>query len=224
MRDFVIGDIHGAHKALLQCLERAGFDYEKDRLYVLGDVADGWPETAQCCEELSKIKNVVLLMGNHDWWADQWLRTGWHGMIWEEQGGFATKKSFTDNPELMVKHRHFFTDAKIFHIDKKDNLFVHGGIVPDKNLDRHSIRELIWERGLALDNLKKHVRPYNEVFIGHTTVFSKTNSKPVQKQNVWCMDTGAGWEGVLSMMNIDTKELFQSDLVADLYPGVRGRH
>jgi len=38
------------------------------------------------------------------------------------------------------------------------------------------------------------------------------------------MDTGAGWEGVLSMMNIDTKELFQSDLVADLYPGVRGRH
>ena len=38
MKTFVIGDIHGAYKALLQCFERSGFDYEKDHLIVLGDV------------------------------------------------------------------------------------------------------------------------------------------------------------------------------------------
>ncbi|NJK86327.1 MAG: hypothetical protein HC906_10500 [Bacteroidales bacterium] len=43
-RTFVIGDIHGAFKALVQCLERSEFDYEHDKLICLGDVCDGWPE------------------------------------------------------------------------------------------------------------------------------------------------------------------------------------
>jgi serine/threonine protein phosphatase 1 len=37
------------------------------------------------------------------------------------------------------------------------------------------------------------------------------------------MDTGAGWEGVLSMMNVETKEVFVSDRLPSLYPGVGGR-
>ena len=35
--------------------------------------------------------------------------------------------------------------------------------------------------------------------------------------------TGAGWSGVLSLMNIDTKEVFTSDFVHDLYPEEVGR-
>jgi len=44
-RTLVIGDIHGAYKALVQCLERSGFDKEKDTLITIGDVCDGWHET-----------------------------------------------------------------------------------------------------------------------------------------------------------------------------------
>ncbi len=66
MRTFVIGDIHGAYKALVQVLERAGFDYENDKLISLGDVTDGWSETAESIEELMKIKNLVYIKGNHD--------------------------------------------------------------------------------------------------------------------------------------------------------------
>ncbi len=47
-KTFVIGDIHGAYRALRQCLERSTFDFEKDRLICLGDVCDGWPETKAC--------------------------------------------------------------------------------------------------------------------------------------------------------------------------------
>ena len=43
MKTFVVGDIHGAHKALVQVLERSGLDRESDTLIVLGDVVDGWP-------------------------------------------------------------------------------------------------------------------------------------------------------------------------------------
>jgi serine/threonine protein phosphatase 1 len=74
MKKFVIGDIHGGYKSLLQCLERSDFNYEEDQLIVLGDVVDGWPETPQCIEELLKVKNLIYIMGNHDAWADQWLR------------------------------------------------------------------------------------------------------------------------------------------------------
>jgi serine/threonine protein phosphatase 1 len=48
MRAFVIGDLHGAYKALEQCLDRSGFDYENDVLIQLGDIADGYPEVYEC--------------------------------------------------------------------------------------------------------------------------------------------------------------------------------
>lgn len=47
-RRLVLGDIHGAHKALIQVLERSKFDYENDLLIIIGDVCDGWPETRKC--------------------------------------------------------------------------------------------------------------------------------------------------------------------------------
>ena len=58
------------HEALVQCLERSGFDKEKDRLISLGDIADGWTETAECFEELLTIKNLVVVRGNHDQWLN----------------------------------------------------------------------------------------------------------------------------------------------------------
>ena len=44
LRTFVIGDIHGAHKALIQCFERSGFDHSSDRLISLGDACDDCPD------------------------------------------------------------------------------------------------------------------------------------------------------------------------------------
>jgi serine/threonine protein phosphatase 1 len=38
------------------------------------------------------------------------------------------------------------------------------------------------------------------------------------------MDTGAGWTGCLSMMNIDNGEIYTSDNVTDLYPNETGRY
>ena len=52
MKTFAIGDIHGAYKALVQCLERSKFDYDNDRLIVMGDVVDGYPDVKRCFDEL----------------------------------------------------------------------------------------------------------------------------------------------------------------------------
>lgn len=73
-----MGDIHGAYKALLQCLERSGFDKENDTLIQLGDIADGWSEVYECVEELLSIKNLISIRGNHDMWFKKYLETGVH--------------------------------------------------------------------------------------------------------------------------------------------------
>ena len=94
VRTFVIGDIHGAYRALRQCLDRAVFDYDQDHLICLGDVCDGWPETKECINELLKIKNLTYILGNHDLWALEWMKTGEINSGWRMQGGDATIKSY----------------------------------------------------------------------------------------------------------------------------------
>jgi len=40
---------------------------------------------------------------------------------------------------------------------------------------------------------------------------------------IWAVDTGGGWSGKLTIMDIDSYEYRQSDLVPDLYPHIQGR-
>lgn len=76
MKTYAIGDIHGAYKALIQCFKRAKFDYKQDRLIVLGDVCDGYPDVKQCIDELLRIKHCDLVIGNHDMWSLDWVLRG----------------------------------------------------------------------------------------------------------------------------------------------------
>ena len=47
---------------------------------------------------------------------------------------------------------------------------------------------------------------------------------PVQKANIWNVDTGAAFKGPITVMDIDTKKFWQSDKVTDLYPDEIGRN
>lgn len=222
-RTFVIGDIHGAHKALMQCLERSQFDYANDHLICLGDVCDGWPETKHAIEELMTIKNLTYLLGNHDFWTLEWMREGFVDEVWEEQGGAATMKSYSSH--IPVEHIEFLEKAHHYVVRDK-RLFVHAGIDTRIPIEHHTLQILLWDRNFARIVLDLHAKEldgnltgYDEVYIGHTPV----TAPPVHACEVWLMDTGAGWSGVLSMMNVETKELFMSDPVPQLYPGVVGR-
>jgi serine/threonine protein phosphatase 1 len=223
-RTFVLGDIHGAYRGLMQCLAKANFNYETDHLIALGDVADGWPETKQCVDELLKIKNLTFIFGNHDFWALQWMETGDIDDIWFEQGGRATIESYQGNvPE---QHILFLKKAKpYFKLGEK--VFVHAGINPRIALEHHSLQTLLWDRSFAKLAIERYengsdekLTDYEAVYIGHTPIGGK---KPLKACDVWLMDTAAGWTGVLSIMNIETEEFFTSDPVPELYPGIEGR-
>ena len=227
MKTFVIGDIHGAYQALLQCLARSGFNKRKDRLIALGDVCDGWPQVKECVDELLTIPHLDYLMGNHDYWTINWALNGSKPQEWVTQGGEITLRSYYRG--MPSQHIDFFENAKWWLIDQ-NRLFVHAGIDPVLPIEKQDKETLIWDRDLlrlahrlSIVQPNFQFNPYREIYIGHTTTLVFHIKEPIQFCNVWAMDTGAGWSGKLSIMDIDTHEFWQSDLVSDLYPEERGR-
>lgn len=230
-RTFCMGDPHGGYKAMVQCFERSDFDKKKDRLVCIGDVCDGWPQVPECFELLLEIPDLVYIMGNHCFWTYEWMTKGLRPHIWTSQGGEATIEGYTRLPGLLEKHQEILANAKPYWVDEKNNLYVHGGLgshpVSRRPPEKQDIHELMWDREMWFDALQGRdtcgASRYNEVFIGHTTTSMITIDKPVNALNIWNVDQGAGWEGRLTLMNVETKEFFQSDIVKTLYPNVRGR-
>ena len=223
-RLFVIGDIHGAHKALMQCFKEANFDYENDGLISLGDICDGWPETQKCIDEMMKIKNHIFILGNHDEWTLKWM-TEPREPSWDTQGGRGTFHSY-----IPKSHIDFLKSASLWEVIG-EKLFVHGGIdVNQPDIKKQTKETCLWDRRLFATARKYHDQKkykkwagFEEIYIGHTSLSWIGYKKPTKFCNVWAMDTGAGWEGYLSMMNVETKEVFQSERVQDLYPGLHSR-
>jgi len=224
MRTFVIGDIHGAYKALLQCFKLAGFNYDRDRLVVLGDVCDGYPEVRQCIDELLKVKKCDFIIGNHDMWALDWALHGEKPQIWTSQGGDRTIASYHGGP-MPRSHINFLKNGQLW-IERAKQVFVHGGFNPDLSLSSQSAQALVWDRELLdrawklqAEGRKCKLGRYKDIFIGHTPTGLYNTSQPIHACNVWAIDTGAGWSGKLTIMNIKTKEYWQSDLTPSLYGG-----
>lgn len=272
-RVLVMGDLHGAHLALQQCLERSEFDKENDTLIQLGDVVDGWPYVYECVEELLTIKNLISIKGNHDEWFDQWIKYGLHPEKWL-YGGHATAESYVRHADRVVSlvndfgayktnltyidipesHRKFFNEQLLYFKDLDKNLFVHGGFNRHYLLSEQPSHLFYWDRDLwssalatspdmGFEGLSKSAdayafrikEPVKEIFIGHTSTTNWVEdnipfdggihpiTKPMHARNVWNLDTGAGFKGCLTIMDVETKEYWQSDPVKELYPDIRGR-
>lgn len=223
MRQFVIGDIHWGYRSLIQCLQRSKFNYDKDQLIVLWDISDWWPDTPLVIEELLKIKNLIHVEWNHDTWARQWFLFGSNPIIWTQQWGQATIDSYLLEPELLVKHRDFWDWMVKCYVDSKNRLFVHWGFRLGESAEFQDARYLTWDRDLW-DNRYEDldISPYNEVFVWHTTTWAQSEH-PFNSNRVWFLDQWGGWEWRLTIMNVNTHNYWQSDVVKTLYPECRGR-
>ena len=224
MKTYAIGDIHGAYKALVQCFERSKFDYKQDRLIVLGDVCDGYPDVKQSIDELLRVKHCDLVIGNHDMWVLDWALRGDKPEIWTSQGGDRTIASYNGSP-IPKAHIDFLKNGHLW-IERDDQVFVPGGFNPDISLSSHSAQALVWDRKLLdmawkvqAEGRKCKLGRYKDIFVGHTTTELYNTLQPIHVCNVWNIDTGAGWSGKLTIMDVDTKKYWQSDLTPDLYGG-----
>ena len=244
MKKFVIGDIHGGLKALLQVLKKINCD-ENDTLIFLGDYVDGWSESPAVLDfliELQKKQPCVFIRGNHDELLLDWLLGNNENIdekLWFQHGGEATVLSYQNiNAETKEKHIQFLQSLQDYYLDDKNRLFIHAGFTNMKGVEHEFFKPLfywdrtLWETALAIDNqLSKdaityplRLKIYNEIFIGHTPVTKIDETIPVNKACVWNVDTGAAFKGKLTIMDVDSKEFWQSDSLPDLYPTEKGRN
>lgn len=261
---FVMADIHGMYKGMKQCLERSNFDYDNDTLIQLGDIVDGYPEVYECFEELSKIRNLILIKGNHDDWFNEYLQKGVHPTAWK-QGALGTAKSYLrqiDKEDLIVKasgawgteydpgylvalnpedvppmHQKLLREQRLYYIDDKNRLFIHGGFNRHDYIEKQYGYIFYWDRDLWQSALsfqsmiKGEPNPipkkkqkfkvkdnFDEIFIGHTTTLCWNTDKPMKAAMIWNLDTGGGFKGKITIMNVDTHEYWQSDSATELYP------
>jgi len=238
---FVIGDIHGGLKALQQVINRANVT-ANDNLIFLGDYVDGWSETPAVLDfliDLSATYSCVFMQGNHEEMLIKWLKKEDDNELWRFHGGEATVQAYQNIPlKTIEKHISFLEKLNEYYIDDKNRLFVHAGFTHLKGVAFEYFRGMLWwdrtlwETAMAVDgNLSadsvrypQRLKLYKEIYVGHTPVIRFGASAPMNFANVWNVDTGAAFTGKLSILNVDTKEYWQSDSLPDLYPAEKGRN
>ena len=61
------------------------------------------------------------------------------------------------------------------------------------------------------------ITSFNEIFIGHTSTINWKTDKPMKAVNIYNLDTGSGHSGRLTIVEVSSKQFWQSDPVSELY-------
>ncbi|MCW2118272.1 metallophosphoesterase [Flavobacterium sp. 7A] len=241
MRTLVIGDIHGGLRALHQIIERAKVT-PNDTLIFLGDYVDGWSQSPQVINRLIELRstnNCIFIRGNHDELLLHWLRDGKDNELWFEHGGEATLNAY-ESVDKVTKQLHidFLLSLDDYYLDNKNRLFLHAGFTNMNGVKYEYFSKLfywdrtLWETALSLDTsikpndllYPKRLTLYDEIYIGHTPVTRINETVPIHRACIWNIDTGAAFTGPLTIMDIDTKEYWQSEPLHHLYFDEKGRN
>ena len=241
MRTLVIGDIHGGLRALQQVLQQVK-PAKGDHFIFLGDYVDGWSEAAETVSFLihfSETHDCIFIRGNHDYLAHRYLVYGNKNQLWLAHGGAETKASYDAlSSEEKEKHIQFYEGLTNYHIDTHNRLFVHAGFTNLKGPQYEYFANLVfwdrtlWEMAKAMDHsipkdsfrYPERLKLFSEIYIGHTALTKIGSTIPVHYANLWNIDTGAAFTGPLTILDVDTKEFWQSEPVRQLYPDELGRN
>lgn len=212
MRIFVIADIHGRCAALHQVLAMAGIQPFSDRLITLGDIVDYGPDSRGCVDLLLTFRDRISVLGNHDKWFLEWVIHGDKPLEWVCQGGLATLRSYGHDRGLVPpSHTTFFKRSLPYYLDDQNRLFVHGGFDPGKPLEKQDPFRFLWDRSIIGYSLQRPVEGFRHVFVGHTRTQVVAGADiPVIRNNVTMCDTGGGYGGFLTLIDVDSGRFWQS--------------
>lgn len=232
---FFFGDVHGEYKKLIDVFNKAN-PKKGDRIISAGDLVDRGPDSykvIQFCLDLEKDYEMIFIRGNHDACFRDSVMTGHSNMLYG-QGGRETMLSYTRETEcqgdpckIPREHIDFFMNKQVnYFIDEENNLFVHGGFNRHEPLEEQHEDVFLWDRdffmsAMSYGQMKEEKGPFKmkgdfkHVYVGHTpTMYWNETTIPITVANITNCDTGCGKgkEYPLSMLNIHTKELFQSSI------------
>jgi len=240
-RTYVIGDIHGACRALQQVIRRVapstgGPAHLFGRLcgWVVGIAAgDGVPDGIEMPPIIAFLFAATTTPG---------VRNGSLGWgpdpNWLFHGGRATVESYAGISAMQtIRHLAFFARMRL--ILKRRGGFLFMPASPPCMAPPRSITKAItsgtgpygrWRCPSMTGSLKTVFSIHDDCCFTRRSISVilplpiLTGIFPCIAANVWNMDTGAAFTGRISMMDIETKKVTQSDIVQKLYPGESGRN
>lgn len=198
-RDFHVGDLHGCYQEFHDHLLEVDFDFEKDRVFSVGDLIDRGDENLECLR-LLKLDWFHAVRGNHE---DMML----HGNtnIWYANGGGWAESL---SREEMIYWRNEIRDMPLqITVDTPYGKF---GVChaewpqPEQDPDLYDWPEwdsreeaiLLWSRKKIRSGNTDSISDLARVVVGHTPL-----KHPVVLGNTVYIDTGAVFgDGYLTMM------------------------
>lgn len=226
-RILAISDIHGCFDEFRNVMLKAGYQSDKDQLYLVGDYMDRGPnskEVMYAVKDLVENHGAIALRGNHDQFFLDWIDDpveGMHRMT--INGGLDTLVSFLGDIDInskdgdtwkkwrdqfMESHEELveFMRGLRFYAEDGKYIFVHAGIDPDlddwKDTTEH---DLIWIRRPFLDA----DLDMEETFIhGHTPNIDLHGKHDIfYRKNKIGIDGGCAYGGQLNVLEIVDGEM-----------------
>ena len=221
-RIYAIGDIHGRLDLLESVLKRIDKDMNEHpasntiRIF-LGDYIDRGPDSKRVIDRLASMNHpTVCLMGNHEAFLREFLRSPDVLAVWRHCGGLDTLRSYGLRPKIETdgqdqrelaselerilpsSHREFLGGLKQYFICG-DFFFVHAGVRPGICLTKQSEDDLLWIREDFLFS-EEH---FGKVVVhGHTPVL-----EPDIRPNRINIDTGAYATGQLTCLVLESDRI-----------------
>ena len=205
MSTYVIGDIHGEIDQVKTIFDKINYNPADDKLIFVGDYVDRGKNSYQVykfIKNLADDKNIFL-RGNHEEMMIDAVLNENQINLWYQNGGQKTEASFPNNSEL-EKAANFF-DSLPYYYTTSDYIFVHAGIDPAKSLAEQTEHDLVWIRQQFLGAAEEDFKENRIIVAGHSPV-----AEVRFEENKILVDTGAGKGGILSAVDLKTKEVFSS--------------
>ncbi|HKX27370.1 MAG TPA: metallophosphoesterase family protein [Blastocatellia bacterium] len=220
-RTLVIGDIHGKLKLFNRLLGEMEYQPGEDRLILIGDLVDRGEDSRGVVARAIELKRespgrVVVVRGNHEAMMLAALAhpDGEQAELWYYNGGVETLQSYMDrdgNLDVPEEHWDFMASLPTWYEDEQA-IYVHASLPEDEHGrflhpgDTPESPELYWARN----------RRFFAEYRGKTVVFGHTITGMVfgEREKVWlrdsliCVDTGAYLTGVLSAIELPSRQVY----------------
>lgn len=208
-RTFCVSDLHGQYDLFCEVKKLMG---EDDKCYVLGDMVDRGPHSIKIVLDIMSDKRFLPLMGNHESMMVDYLAFGEEMAMWYRNGGRTTHMEFIKQDLTTQDKIISFLQSLPYIREYKDIVMTHAGysfFLAQEFGIKDDDECLIWDRS-HIDSKYKPKTLEKQVH-GHTpTIYLRTDEKPeiyvYCEGYKTCIDTGAFFTGVMTVLDLDTLE------------------
>ncbi|WP_180044703.1 MULTISPECIES: metallophosphoesterase [unclassified Acinetobacter] len=213
IRLYIVGDLHGSYKLLMQELQKINFDFENDLLICTGDLIDRGNENLECISLLDQTW-FLTVRGNHE---EMCIRGQYDPKMKDmhERNGGEWFYKLPQQKQLEIIN--YFKELPLVievQLESKKIGIVHADIdIQDWNIFKQDIfkgdykipgitssySNGLWGRG-RIRNYSNHydiVENINEIYLGHTIVKEYTKI-----DNCHYIDVGSSFTSKLCIIKV----------------------